>query len=126
MELITLEELLYALEAEYPDLVGGRDYLLERRFRDGVQREDAYIVRWPGKYPMPTGAWIREAGLRIREKLPEFRMRARRDAALASTDWTQSPDVPDALKAKYVKYRQALRDLPTQPGWPDVEFPVSP
>ncbi|EML1602127.1 phage tail assembly chaperone [Burkholderia cenocepacia] len=126
-EFITLEELLFALEAEYPDLVGGRDYLLERRFRDGKQREDAYIIKWPGKYPMPTSQWINESGLKVREKLPEIRMRSRRDAELAATDWTQSPDAPVDIRTKYAEYRQALRDLPEQPGWPDsVQWPTAP
>jgi hypothetical protein len=59
--------------------------------------------------------------------------RARRDAQLLSCDWTQVADAPlsDAQRMAWVTYRQALRDVPDQPGfpaeiqWPDVpEFVV--
>ncbi len=39
--------------------------------------------------------------------------RRRRDALLRGLDWTQLPDVPEALKEKYAAVRQRLRDLPT-------------
>lgn len=51
--------------------------------------------------------------------------REERDALLASSDWTQSPDSPltDAKKAEWATYRQQLRDLPStadpsNPTWP--------
>ena len=42
-------------------------------------------------------------------------IRAQRNARLAGTDWTQGPDSPltDAKKAKWVTYRQELRDYPS-------------
>jgi hypothetical protein len=42
----------------------------------------------------------------------------KRASLLASTDWTQLPDVPAATQQKYVAYRQALRDITTQAGYP--------
>ena len=41
-------------------------------------------------------------------------VRAERDRRLAASDWTQLPDaqLPDAQRAAWKKYRQALRDLP--------------
>ena len=39
-------------------------------------------------------------------------IRYRRDNRLASTDWTQGRDVPEAVYTKYMPYRQALRDVP--------------
>ena len=43
------------------------------------------------------------------------KLRAKRDALLVESDWTQVVDSPftDAKKAEWVTYRQALRDLPT-------------
>lgn len=38
--------------------------------------------------------------------------RARRNAKLRSSDWTQGADVPDNIKAPYAVYRQELRDAP--------------
>lgn len=40
------------------------------------------------------------------------RLRARRNALLASSDWTQLADVPAATQQEWAAYRQALRDLP--------------
>lgn len=54
------------------------------------------------------------------------RMRARRNALLAWTDWTQLPDVNHVRRDEYAAYRKALRDLPALPGFPNVEFPASP
>lgn len=56
-------------------------------------------------------------------------MRAKRDALLTSCDWTQLPDSPlsVALRAEWATYRQALRDITTQGGFPhDVLWPVAP
>jgi hypothetical protein len=44
--------------------------------------------------------------------------RAQRDSLLASTDWTQLPDVPQATREAYAVYRQALRDVTLQDGFP--------
>jgi hypothetical protein len=46
-------------------------------------------------------------------------IRAERDALLAVTDWTQLPDVPEATREAYAVYRQALRDIPQQSGFPE-------
>lgn len=54
-------------------------------------------------------------------------IRAERNAKLAATDWTQASDVPQSVKDSYAPYRQALRDVPTQSGFPNqVVWPESP
>lgn len=54
-------------------------------------------------------------------------VRARRATALAATDWTQLPDVPEATRVLWQPYRQALRDVPAQAGFPfNVEWPTPP
>tara|TARA_Y100000361_G_C10994498_1_gene255958 strand:- start:401 stop:643 length:243 start_codon:yes stop_codon:yes gene_type:complete len=49
-------------------------------------------------------------------KIPEseqiIRMKARRNALLKASDWTQTPDNPISNKAEWATYRQALRDFP--------------
>lgn len=54
--------------------------------------------------------------------------KSERSELLRATDWTQMPDAPlTALeKAAYQTYRQALRDLPSLPGFPDVPWPTLP
>ena len=44
------------------------------------------------------------------------RLREDRNKILASTDWTQFPDIklPEYDRERYLKYRQALRDLPNK------------
>jgi len=52
--------------------------------------------------------------------------RAERDRLLAECDWTQLPDAPTD-KDLWAAYRQALRDIPQQPGFPDkINWPERP
>lgn len=56
-------------------------------------------------------------------------IRAERDRLLAESDWTQLPDSPldEADKATWAAYRQALREVPQQIGFPDeVAWPGKP
>lgn len=58
-------------------------------------------------------------------------IRQRREVALSSSDWTQLPDVqavmPIEEQQMWKKFRQQLRDITTQPGYPDnVEWPQRP
>jgi hypothetical protein len=53
-------------------------------------------------------------------------VRGGRDDLLVKSDWTQVADAP-VDKAAWATYRQALRDITTQPGFPwDVQWPVAP
>jgi hypothetical protein len=55
-------------------------------------------------------------------------VRAERDLRLMQTDWIYLPDVtpPDDIAA-WEAYRQALRDVPQQVGFPgEVRWPVGP
>jgi len=50
-------------------------------------------------------------------------VRARRDALLAASD---SMALADRITDEWRTYRQALRDLPAQDGFPNVTFPTPP
>lgn len=53
-------------------------------------------------------------------------VRAERNSLLAASDWTQVADTP-VDRAAWATYRQALRDLTTQEGFPEaVVWPVAP
>lgn len=53
--------------------------------------------------------------------------RAKRDRLLSSSDWTQLEDCPQANKQSWKTYRQALRDIPQQAGFPDsIVWPTVP
>jgi len=54
-------------------------------------------------------------------------VRRERNKKLSATDWTQASDVPQAVKDSYISYRQALRDIPAQSGFPwTITWPVEP
>ena len=53
-------------------------------------------------------------------------LRAARDRALANSDWTQVADAP-VDSAVWSVYRQSLRDVPSQAGFPwEVTWPTQP
>jgi Phage tail assembly chaperone protein len=54
-------------------------------------------------------------------------VKGRRNVLLIATDWTQLPDAPITNKDAWAQYRQALRDITTQSGYPvNVVWPTSP
>jgi hypothetical protein len=53
-------------------------------------------------------------------------VRAERSSLLTASDWTQVADAP-VDQAAWATYRQALRDIPDQPGFPhNVAWPTKP
>lgn len=84
---------------------------------DNVEIPDKTLADVEAIYP-DWLAW--RAGLQVREE---------RDSLLTACDWTQIPDGPlmDEQRAAWTTYRQALRDVPGQAGFPaTVEWPVPP
>jgi hypothetical protein len=54
-------------------------------------------------------------------------IKSQRNLLLTSSDWTQLPDVPLATKDAWTTYRQALRDITAQSGYPfNVVWPTPP
>ena len=52
--------------------------------------------------------------------------RSKRNSLLAASDWTQVADAP-VDQAAWATYRQALRDIPTQAGFPKtIDWPAVP
>jgi hypothetical protein len=89
------------------------------------KQSDQYIIIWDGK------KWQKE---KIKEKPEEDRIdnspnqvRAIRNSLLAETDWTQLNDSPLKLNEGWVSYRQLLRDIPKQEGFPNnIVWPTKP
>lgn len=93
-----------------------------------------------GLYTMdgiPRYKWDGSAAVeRTEEELEDDRLpgitaqaRAQRDKLLLDTDWTQTLDAPidESTKTAYRAYRQALRDVPQQDGFPrDIVWPECP
>jgi hypothetical protein len=50
-----------------------------------------------------------------------------RNSKLSMSDWTQGKDIPDNVSTLWASYRQALRDVPAQPGFPwTITWPAQP
>lgn len=80
----------------------------------------------PSKYHQfnyETGEWVDTRDTAFYEA----EARAKRQQLLAASDWTQLPDVPLATKAAWATYRQALRDITEQAGFPlGIVWPTPP
>ena len=91
----------------------------------------AFVIRggeieWFDDRPQPTREEIEAAWPLAKRAAAEREVRAERDRLLAACDWTQVNDAPVDASA-WAAYRQALRDVPAQVGFPEaVEWPVAP
>ena len=90
-----------------------------------------------GAYSMCTTGWSYINGQFVEppqlvEPIPALELlanmaRQTRNKLIAQTDWTQAADVPQATKDLWAPYRQALRDVPQQSGFPtEIVWPVKP
>jgi hypothetical protein len=95
--------------------------------RQGVEQQAD--GKWYSKYVLgPVFANTQDQAdyeARMDEDQASF-IRLARNRKLADSDWTQLSDSP-ADKAAWGTYRQALRDVSAQPGFPwNVTWPVEP
>jgi len=74
-----------------------------------------------------NGAWIQSYSVvQKSQEDAERNIREQRNFLLSESDWTQVDDSP-VDKAVWATYRQALRDITTQEGFPfNVTFPSKP
>jgi hypothetical protein len=133
------------LQNHYWQLADGRIWSSSRTAF--VPANDPVYVSWLAQDNAPTRApdesgQVSEQGLRDALRFyglslgalasPEdlaATARSKRDALLAASDWTQLPDSPLSADARaaWATYRQALRDITDQKGFPGViEWPEAP
>lgn len=81
--------------------------------------------------PLKPGAWyewngeVWVPGTMLPDQA-EADVRGRRTLLLAESDWSMAPDAPTD-KESWAAYRQALRDIPAQAGFPyAVVWPAKP
>lgn len=74
-----------------------------------------------------NGKWVTVWTVQeIPDQLQSKMIRQQRNLMLSETDWTQLEDSP-VEKSVWAAYRQALRDVPTQSGFPwQINWPVKP
>lgn len=79
---------------------------------------DEFVASSPEPYAPPAPEVIAEETAR--------RVRAERDQRLAASDWTQLADA-SVSRTDWAAYRQALRNVPEQDGFPlSVDWPTPP
>jgi len=92
-------------------------------FADGVQQIDG---KWFTKYSV---ADMDDEAKTAKDEEQAKNVRTQRTEKLRDCDWTQLDDTPmsNTQKADWAEYRQALRDVPNQAGFPfDIEWPTQP
>lgn len=73
--------------------------------------------------------WVDLRPAEVVTRMLSEQVRTRRNSLLGAAEWTQASDSPlaPAAKAAWAAYRQALRDVPQQAGFPGtVMWPVAP
>jgi len=114
---------------EGPQATGGTHYQYSQR--SGVEQING---KWYTKYILgpvfadgETTAAEQEAAYRATKDAEQAKsVRDQRKTKLAESDWTQIAD-STADKAAWATYRQALRDVPSQSGFPwEVTWPTTP
>jgi hypothetical protein len=89
--------------------------------------QDGQLVQMPAQ-PSPNHVfdytikdWVLDESIAITAALQQ------RSRLLVASDWTQLPDVPLATKEAWATYRQALRDITDQEGYPlNINWPLMP
>lgn len=117
----TTPEVLEALGAD-PVLEGpqAQPTRYQVAFRDGVQEIDG---KWFTKYSV---ADMDQEAKNALDAQQAKSVREQRTTKLAECDWTQLADAP-VDKAAWATYRQALRDVTKQAGFPwTIDWPVAP
>lgn len=115
---------------EGPQATGGTVYQYSQAA--GVEQVDG---KWYTKYILgpvftdgETTAAEQEAAYKAQKDAEQAKaVREQRNAKLAASDWTQCKDIPDNISSAWATYRQALRDVPSQAGFPwDTQWPTQP
>lgn len=129
----------YAVDVifEGPQATGGTVYQYSQR--QGVEQQSD--GKWYTKYVLGPifYEYTKEDGTVITAAEAEAAYKAQKDAEqgenvrytrnqrLIACDWTQCKDIPDSVSQPWATYRQALRDVPLQTGFPwTIEWPAKP
>jgi hypothetical protein len=135
--MLTADQLAYLLSREYPELVKCVDYWVGHPV-DGKtleQKAPAFIVKWYRRdIPVPLSSDIQRMwdryGDDCERELSANAARRKRNAFLTDADRLveRAIDTANASDEKAARtYRQALRDVPAQRGFPlEIEWPEYP
>jgi hypothetical protein len=134
--MLTHDELIFSIKQEYPDALHGIDFwvLQNTDGKTGLQTKDAVIYEWKLPTPEPTADEIKAMVDKHRAGVPAYLAardaRAERDRRLQEADALvyKAMDAGDMEAMRLAgQYRQALRDVTSQPGFPlDFTWPTVP
>ena len=102
------------------------------KYNSKLEVQETYVTQDQCVYDIDNEVWLTPA-YKTADRTWDMVIE-NRDAALEASDGKISPDMPDAVKAPWVTYRQALRDLPAVfkkgesdevPAW-KVQLPFAP
>ena len=101
----------------------GSDWALEQNTTE-IERFGFTLADFPDA-PVPAKPTYNPDERALEREADE--VRTQRDALLADSDWSVLPDAPVTDEQAWKDYRQALRDVPQQNGFPtDIDWPVKP
>jgi hypothetical protein len=110
---------------EGPQASNGTVY--QYSMRNGVEEIDG---KWYTKYilgPVFANQEDEDNYKDQKDKEKSANIRQIRNELISETDWTQGKDILNSVSSKYTTYRQALRDITTQTGFPwTIEWPTKP
>lgn len=90
-------------------------------YRDGVEQIDG---KWFTKYSV---ADMDDDAKAAKDAEQAKSVRSDRNQRLKDSDWSQGKDIADAMSQPWAVYRQTLRDIPSQAGFPwEVVWPDQP
>lgn len=134
--LMANEDLLLVIDELCPGLVPGRDYMVSHYLDENrVQQGHAKIWQWTNTvHPCPTQevleAHWNEHASKVLTRGVEKALRYERELRLEVADKIVNIAHDSGDEAYFTAakaYRQALRDVPQQSGWPDtIVWPVIP
>ncbi|WP_203234339.1 phage tail assembly chaperone [Burkholderia mayonis] len=132
--MITNEQLTFCMQQLYPGTANGQDYWIGHPVdANGKQMAPAAIFRW-GRADLRAPAPSEIASLWAQYESAFHSMKAdraardRRETMLKEADMLVERAADAGLdQMPFRRYRQALRDITAQPGFPfDVEWPEAP
>lgn len=91
-----------------------------------LERQDQRVRLAPrppdaNRLNLTTGKWETDP------QMAAAAVRAERNHRLRESDWSQLADIPPTTSTAWRRYRQALRDLPDQAGFPlSINWPEPP
>ena len=101
----------------------GSDWVLEQNTAE-IERFGFTLSDFPDA-PTPDKPTYNPDERALEQEAEE--VRTQRDALLKESDWAVLPDAPVSDEQAWKDYRQALRDVPQQNGFPtDIDWPVKP